>query len=189
MKVLLVLACLPFAALAQPGPDLLFLEPCAASSYGVPLHNVARNDVQVSTYGAGTDDVPSSSGNCVRNVGVYEHAQLLYAFDPSTGSWLIVAPKSGDVLHPDSLQAGIAARRLRWGPGALPICYMGYGAQHDGKGWHLMEPRMWERSIVRVEAPEGVYLIAMTVAYLEPDGIIDVRGRRAGLEGYALHIP
>ena len=189
MRILLVLALLPFAAQAQPGPDVLFLDPCASASYGVPLQNVARNDVQVSTYGVGTDDEPSSSGNCIRNVAVLEHAQLLYEFDRRTGNWLIVAPESGDVLHPDSLQAGIAARRLRWGPGALQVCYMGYGGQHDGKGWHLMEPRTWERSIVRLEAPEGAYLVAMTMSYLEPDGVIEVRGRSVVVEGAILRIP
>jgi hypothetical protein len=187
-NLLLGIGLLPLCAFAQPGPDVLFLDPCASASYGVPLQNIARNDVQVSTYGVGTDDVPSSSGNCLRNVSVYEHAAFLYEFDPRTGNWSIVSPKSGDVLHPDSLQAGIAARRLRWGPGSLQVCYMGYGGQHDGKGWHLMEPRTWERSIVRLTTPEAVYLVAMTVSYLEPEGIIDVRGRRVVLEGEPLPI-
>lgn len=187
-KPLLIAMLLPLIASAQPGPDVLFLDPCGSASYGVPLQNVARNDVQVSTYGVGTDDVPSSSGNCLRNVVTYEHAQFLHEFDPRTGNWSIVSPKPGEVLHPDSLQAGLRARRLRWGPGALQVCYRGYGGQHDGKGWHLMEPRTWERSIVRLTTTEAVFLVAMTVTYLEPDGIIDVRGRRVVLEGEPLPI-
>ncbi len=188
MKTLLVLAYLPFAALAQPGPDVLFLDPCTSASYGVPLQNVARNDVQVSTYGVGTDDEPSSSGNCVRNVMLMDHAEFLLEKSPMGNYWEPAHPEVGDVLHPASLEAGLTSGRYRWGKGVLHICYMGYGAQHDGKGWHLMEPRTWERSIVRVQAPEAVYLVTMTVTYLEPDGIIDVRGRRAVLEGEPLPI-
>jgi hypothetical protein len=188
MKILLVLACLPFAAYAQPGPDALFLEPCGMGSYGVPLQNVARNDVQVITYGVGTDDVPSSSGNCIRNITLMDHADFLLEKSPMGYYWEPAHPKAGEVLHPDSLQAGITSGRYRWGKGVLHICYQGYGAQHDGKGWHLMEPRTWERSIVRLATPEATYLVAMTVTYREPDGIIEVRGRRVVLEGEPLPI-
>ncbi len=182
MKLLLLLTFLPFAAIAQPGLEQ-FMDPCATASYGVPLQDIARNDVQVFTYGVGTDDVPSSSGHCIRTVSCYENVQFLHALDRRTGSWLIVAPKAGDVLNPDSLSAGIAAGRLRWAAGTMPICHQGYGAQHDGKGWQLVEPRDWERSIVRIQLADVTYLVAMTVTYLEPDGIIDVRGGPAVLEG------
>lgn len=188
MKTLLLLAWLPLAAQAQPGPDVLFLDPCGSASYGVPLQNVARNDVQVVTYSVGTDDVPSSTGNCLRNVVPYEHAQFLHELDPRTGTWSILSPKPGDVLHPDSLKAGLIARRLLWGPDALQVCYMGYGGQFDGKGWHLMEPRTWERSIVRLTTSEAVYLVEMTIAFLLPDGTVDVRGRSVVLEGSPLNI-
>lgn len=187
-KPLIILMLLPVIASAQPGPLERFLDPCGSASYGVPLQNVARNDVQVVTYSVGTDDVPSSTGNCLRNVVPYEHAQFLHELDPRTGTWSILSPKPGDVLHPDSLKAGLLARRLLWGPDALQVCYMGYGGQFDGKGWHLIEPRTWERSIVRLTTPEANYLVAMTVTYLEPDGIIEVHGRSVVLEGEPLPI-
>jgi hypothetical protein len=187
MKALLVLACLPFAAFAQPGPDMHFLEPCGQGHYGVALQDTRRNDVQVITTSIGTDDMPSSSGNCIRRVGLYEHADFLLERDHQ-GYHLIYAPKAGEVLHPDSLARGIASGRYRWGKSTLPICYQGYGSQFDGKGWHLMEPRTWERSILRLTTPEAAYLVAMTVAYLEPEGRIDVRGGPVVVEGTALSI-
>ncbi|MBK7946261.1 MAG: hypothetical protein IPJ85_13575 [Flavobacteriales bacterium] len=186
MKFLLLLSFLPLFVVAQPGPELLFLDPCGMGGYGVPLQDIARNDVQVMTLGVGTDDVPSSSGNCIRRVVNYEHSEFLHEKDRQ-GYWVIAAPKAGDVLHPDSLKAGLAAGRLRWGPGALHVCYKGYGAQHDGKGWMMMEPRDWERSIVRITTSEAVYLAEMTITLLLPDGTLDVRGRGV-LEGTPLNI-
>ncbi|HRD52549.1 MAG TPA: hypothetical protein PKY96_07870 [Flavobacteriales bacterium] len=187
MKIILALACLPFTAFSQPGPDLLFMEPCGMGRYGVALQDTKRFDVQVSTYGVGTDDVPSSSGNCIRNVSLYEHADFLLEKDQQ-GYYIVHAPHAGDVLHPDSLKAGLASGRFKWGKYTLPICYRGYGSQFDGKGWHLHEPRTWERSIVRLTTPEATYLVAMTIAYLEPHGIIEVRGRRVVLGGEPLPI-
>lgn len=187
MKTLIVLACLPFAASAQPGRDDALLDPCGTVGYSVALQDGRRFDVHVMTRGVGTDDVPSSSGNCIRNVHLYEHADFLMEKDHQ-GYYVVHAPKAGDVLHPDALQAGIASGRFKWGKYTLPICYQGYGAQFDGKGWHLQEPRTWERSIVRLTTPEGTYLVAMTVDYLEPDGRIEVRGRRVVLEGGPLPI-
>ncbi len=187
MKLCFLFTILPFIAQGQPGIEH-FLNPCGTASYGVPLQNIARNDVQVLTYGMGTDDVPSSSGHCIRTVRNYEHAQFLHALDRRTGYWQVVSPKAGDVLHPDSLRAGIAAGRLRWAAGAMPICYQGYGAQHDGTGWQQVEPRDWERSIVRITTPEAVYLVEMTIAFLLPDGAVDVRGRNLVLEGSPLNI-
>lgn len=186
MKVLLFAALLPFAAHAQPGDDL-FADPCASASSGVPLQNIQRDDVQVVTYGVGTDDVPSSSGHCVRQVALMDNAEFLLQ-KSHQGSWFIAEPKTGDVLHPDSLASGIAAGRLRWGKSTLPICRQGYGAQHDGKGWHLVEPRAWERSIVRITTPEGNYLVAMSVQFRTPDGSIEVRGRSVVREGTALSV-
>ena len=61
--------------------------------------------------------------------------------------------------------------------------------QHDGKGWKLVEPRTWERSVVRVETPDAVYLVAMTIVCHLQDGTLDVRGARAVEEGSALPIP
>lgn len=173
MRTLSLLALLPFAAHAQPGE--LFLDLCASGSYDVPLQNMARNDVRVATTSIGTDDVPSSSGNCIRQVMLAEHADFLLERNHQ-GDYLIAEPKAGDVLHHDSLQAGIASGRLRWGKYNMPICYKGYGAQHDGKGWHLVEPRTWERSVVRLTTPDGIFIMQMTVRCLEPDGVIDVRG-------------
>ncbi|MBP7409670.1 MAG: hypothetical protein KA941_13010 [Flavobacteriales bacterium] len=183
----LLLFTLAFTATAQPGPDLLFLEPCGRGHYGVALQDTKRFDVQVMTYGIGTDDEPSSSGNCIRQLDLYEHADLLMEWNRN-GYYIVHAPKAGEVLHPDSLKAGLASGRFKWGKTTLPICYQGYGAQADGKGWHLHEPRTWERSIVRLTTPEATYLVAMTVAYLEPDGRIEVRGRRVVLEGEPLPI-
>lgn len=188
MKILLLLTCLPFAALAQPGEDpFAGHEPCGLGHYGVALQATDRQDVQVVTRSQGTDDVPSSSGNCIRQVHLMEHADFLLEKNHQ-GYYLIARPEAGDVLHPDSLQGGIATGRFRWGKGTLPICYQGYGAQFDGKGWHPMEPRTWERSVVRLTTAEGTYLVVMTVDYLEPDGIIDVRGSRVVLEGEPLPI-
>ncbi len=187
MKNLFVLGLLPFAALAQPGPYMLFREPFGIGHYGVALQDTRRFDVQVMTLGQGTDDVPSSSGNCIRQVNLYEHADFLLERDHQ-GYHLVHEPKADDVLHPDSLAAGLASGRFRWGKSTLRICYQGYGGQHDGKGWHLVEPRTWERSIVRLTRPEATYLVVMTVTYLEPDGLIDVRGGPVVLEGEPLLI-
>ena len=187
MKTVLLLALLPLAATAQPGDDL-FRDPCGMGGYGVALQDISRFDMQVNTLSVGTDDVPSSSGNCVRNVTCRAHAQFLVERDDQN-NWNIVLPKPGDVLHPDSLKAGIAAGKLRWGPGQLTVCYQGYGAQNDGKGWKLVEPRTWERSVVRVETPDAVYLVAMTIVCHLQDGTLDVRGARAVEEGAALPIP
>lgn len=188
MKILLLLTCLPFAALAQPGEDpFAEPEPCGLGHYGAALQDTNRQDVQVVTLGQGTDDVPSSSGNCIRRVHLYEHADFL--MEKHHQSYYVVhAPKAGDVLHPDSLKAGIVSGRFKWGKDTLPICYQGYGAQFDGKGWHRQEPRTWERSIVRLTTPEAVYLVAMTVACQETDGSIEVRSGRVVLEGEPLPI-
>lgn len=188
MKTLLLsIGLLPLFAHAQPGDDRFF-EPCGGNAhYGVALQNTQRFDMYVMTLSQGTDDVPSSSGNCIRQVHLAEHAQYLLERDRQ-GYHVIHAPKPGEVLHPDTLKHGLATDRFRWGKSTMPICYQGYGAQADGKGWHLLEPRTWERSIVRLSTPEATYLVAMSVAYLEPDGIIDVRGRRVVLEGEPLPI-
>ncbi|MCC6542435.1 MAG: hypothetical protein IT225_09465 [Flavobacteriales bacterium] len=188
MKLVLALLFLPLAANAQPGDDP-FLEPgCLMGSYGVALQNIDRHDVQVITTSMGTDDVPSSSGHCTRQVMLMDHADFLLENDHQGNYYLIAEPHAGDTLHPDTLKAGLASGRYRWGKSNMPICYQGYGAQFDGKGWHLMEPRTWERSIVRLSTPEAVYLVAMTVAYFEPEGRIEVRGRRVVLEGEPLPI-
>ncbi|MBL7964665.1 MAG: hypothetical protein JNM31_12580 [Flavobacteriales bacterium] len=187
MRIILALASMPFAAFAQPGPDVIFREHCGMGQYGVALQDTKRFDVQVSTYGVGTDDVPSSSGNCFRKVELYEHADFLLERNDQ-GYYLVHEAKAGDVLYPDSLKVGLASGRFKWGKNTLTICYKGYGAQDDGKGWQLMEPRTWERSIVRLTTEDAIYLVAMTVAYLEPLGVIEVRGRRVVLEGEPLPI-
>ncbi len=174
-------------ACAQPGDDP-FAIPCGMASDGRPLQDTRRDDIQVITTSMGTDDVPSSSGHCTRQVMLLDHAEFLLERNHQ-GYHLIAEPKAGDVLHPDPLRAGLATGRYRWGKSYMPICHQGYGAQFDGKGWHPVEPRTWERSIVRLVTPEAIYLVAMTVAYLEPDGIIEVRGRRVVLEGDPLPIP
>ena len=83
-KPLLFALLLPLIASAQPGPDVLFLDPCGSASYGVPLQNVARNDVQVSTYGVNTNNIPNNSKNYLHNMITYEHAQFLHTFNPKT---------------------------------------------------------------------------------------------------------
>lgn len=188
MRILLLSIGLhPLFAVAQPSDDF-FLQPCGPpASYGVALQDVRRSDLEVVSSSQGTDDVPSSSGHCTRGIVNRAHARFLYDRDRN-GAWVILHPDSGDVLHPDSLQKGIAAGRLRWDHGHLPVCYMGYGSQHDGKGWHLMEEREWKRSIVRVETPDAVYLVSVLVECVLPDGIIEVRGRRVVLEGEPLPI-
>lgn len=45
-----------------------------------------------------------------------------------------------------------------------------------------------EASIVRVETPDAVHLVAVLVECVLPDGIIEVRGRRVVLEGEPLPI-
>lgn len=180
---LLLLAC---AAYAQPGDDPYNI-PCGMASYDVPLQDARRNDVRVLTLAEGTDDIPSSSGNCVRQVNLADHADFLLERNHQ-GYYLVFVPKAGEVLHPDTLAAGIAAGRYRWGKYTLPICYQGYGAQADGMGWHLIEPRTWERSIVRLSTPDGIFWVVMMVRYREPDGFIDVRGGPLVVEGTPLSI-
>lgn len=186
MKPLLALTLLPFSAFAQPGDDF-FAIPCSMASYGVTLQDTRRDDVQVITTSMGTDDVPSSSGHCTRQLMMMDHADFLLERDRQW-DYQIAEPHAGDTLHPDTLKARLASGRYRWGKSYMPICYQGYGAHFDGKGWHLVEPRTWERSIVRLTTPEAVYLVAMSVTYLEPDGRIEVRGRRVVLEGEPLPI-
>lgn len=187
MKAIPILLALPLFAHAQPGPEHMPPGPCVSGRYGVPLQDVRRHDVEVISTSMGTDDVPSSSGNCIRQVVLHEHADFLLERDRQ-GYHVIYAAKEGDVLHPDSLKAGLATDRFRWGKSTMPICYQGYGSQADGKGWHLMEPRTWERSIVRLTTEDAIYLVAMTVAYLEPHGTIEVRGPRVVQEGTPLPI-
>lgn len=183
----MTIVLLPVCAPAQPGEEP-FQEPCGGhASYGVPLQDIRRFDLEVVSSSWGTDDVPSSSGNCTRGVVNRAHASFLHVSD-GRGGLTVFHPDSGDVLHPDSLKKGLATGRLAWGNGHLPVCYMGYGAQNDGKGWHLMDEREWKRSIVRVETPEAVYLVAVLVNCLLPNGIIDVRGARVVLEGEPLPI-
>lgn len=189
MRILsiLLLFKLAFAASAQPGPPRMPPGPCLSGIFSMPLQDVRRHDVQVVSTSMGTDDVPSSSGNCIQQVVLREHADFLLERDRQ-GYHVIYAAKEGEVLHPDSLKAGLAADRFRWGKSSMPICYQGYGSQFDGKGWHLMEPRTWERSIVRLTTEDAVYLVAMTVTYREPGGTIEVRGRRVLQEGEPLPI-
>ena len=97
-------------------------------------------------------------------------------------------PKAGDVLHPDSRWAGIARGRYRWSKSTLAICYQGYGTAADGLGWRLVEPRAWERSIIRLRTEEANYIALMTARYLQPDVIIDVRSGAVVVEGTALTI-
>lgn len=188
MKHLLFsMALLPLCTAAQPGIDY-FREPCGGpASYGVALQDTRRFDLEVVSGSMGTDDEPSSSGNCTRGIVNRAHAQFLHERD-GRGGLTVFHPDSGDVLHPDSLMKGLATGRLVWGNGHLPVCYMGYGGQSDGKGWHLMDEREWKRTIVRVETPEVVYLVAVLVNCLLPGGTIDVRGRRVVLEGEPLPI-
>lgn len=185
--LLLVAAFVPLCVYAQPGIDY-FREPCGGpASYGVVLQDVRRFDLEVVSGSMGTEDEPSSSGICTRGISNRAHAQFLHERDRN-GALAVLHPDSGDVLHPDSLKRGLATGRYLWGNGHLPVCYSGYGSQFDGKGWQLMDEREWKRTIVRVETPEAVYLVAVLVNYLLPDGTIDVRGRRVVLEGEPLPI-
>ncbi|HRH39643.1 MAG TPA: hypothetical protein PK760_14935, partial [Flavobacteriales bacterium] len=115
------------------------------------------------------------------------HASFLHVRD-DRGALMVFHPDSGAVLEPEALKKDLASGRLLWGNGHLPVCYMGYGAQNDGKGWHLMDEREWKRSIVRVETPEATYLVEVLVDCFLPDGFVQVHGARVVLEGEPLPI-
>lgn len=183
----MLLFSLPLAVVAQPDMDP-FRQPCGGpASYGVVLQDVRRFDLEVVSGSMGTDDEPSSSGNCTRGIVNRAHASFLHERD-GRGGLMVFHPDSGAVLHPDSLKKGLATGRLIWGNGHLPVCYMGYGAQNDGKGWHLMDAREWKRTVVRVETPEATYLVCVVVDCLLPDGRVEVHGARVVLEGEPLPI-
>lgn len=186
MRALFLACCLlPLLPHAQPGYEL-FREPCGGpASYGVVLQDVRRFDLEVVSGSMGTDDEPSSSGNCTRGIVNRAHASFLHLSD-GRGGLMVFHPDSGYVLQPESLKKGLATGRLMWGNGHLPVCYMGYGAQSDGKGWRLMDEREWKRSIVRVETPEATYLVEVMVDCLLPDGLVQVHGTRVVLEGEPL---
>ncbi|MEZ4806111.1 MAG: hypothetical protein R2815_01385 [Flavobacteriales bacterium] len=177
---------LPFVTIAQPGPPEM--DTCPFTGYDLYPIDPKRPDFRVAMFSEGTEDVPSSTGNCRMVVATLAHVDLLYAVD-QRGNLVSDWPQQGYVLHPDSLAQGLARYRFRWLPGQLDIAYRGYGAAFTGMDWTAIDPRGYTQAIARVRTPEGNWLCFVRASSSPGQGFSEFHALATVREGEPLHWP
>lgn len=139
MRSVLLLALLPFVAHAQPG-DELFPEPCGSFPYEeVDLTGDGLPDLAISGMAEGTDDEPSSCGQCTRMVQCLPGTTLLMSRDPY-GMIAIRSLARGDTLTSAQLTEGLRKQQLFWWQDQVPVVHWGYGCQAG-------RPLVWDKGI------------------------------------------
>lgn len=98
----------------------------------IDLTNDGIPDLVVLGFRSGTDDVPSSSGNCHLHVVNLKGTSLLNSRDEH-GRWRLKASSMGDGIRAvptrplDDLQTPV----MNYTDGSIPVAYWGYGGQAE----------------------------------------------------------
>ena len=131
-----------------------------------------RADLWLHGMSEGTDDVPSSTGQCIQALASRPHVRMLYGHD-ARGNWDLWHPDAHGTLEPATLAEGLTTGAHGWDHGDLRVAWMGYGSAFDGNGWQGTHDGA-VRLLLRVTTDAGVQLAMVQVSTTDTEGFSEL---------------
>jgi len=134
---------------AQPtDPDFYLDDPCHfPPDSSIDLNGDGIADLIIGSNSWGTDDVPSSGGNCFRQIRTAQDTYFLNTLDYRNSPSLEYA-QPGDTLHIPEIELSVQQYKMVWqNNDMINMIAWGYGTHHTA--WEILE--------------EPVYIIFKTV--------------------------
>jgi hypothetical protein len=132
MKSLLLLSMLVLGLCTSAQPDLDRNYCGFAPNDSIDITNDGIPDLVVQGFRSGTDDEPSSSGNCHLHVMNLPGTSLLNSRDEQ-GRWRLKVCSEGDGIRavPTRPQDDLQPPLVNYTDGSIPVAYWGYGGQAE----------------------------------------------------------
>lgn len=132
MKPLLLLSMLVLGLCTSAQPDLDRNYCGFAPNDSIDITNDGIPDLVVQGFRSGTDDEPSSSGNCYLHVMNLPGTSLLNSRD-GQGRWRLKACSEGDGIRavPTRPQDDLRIPLVNYTDGSISVAYWGYGGQAE----------------------------------------------------------